>query len=576
MVLNGWQYKKRRLIRNVRWWMRDHEPLLRIAGLCLIALSVLVTVVQLAYPTSRVLPLVRVGDQRVGGSSTGEVSRHIDELYSGASITVKTASKDFKLSFEEAGVDIDAGLTAKKAADYPFWERLIPFSSVVVALSRNTAPVTTFDSAKLGVFADRVAKEGAVAPVDAKIIADGAKAKLVPSQPSKAYPAKATADALRAASYEPQTTVSLVSDTKPANRTDEEVGRHLDEAQRSIDTPLTLTFEAETAKPDKKTVASWLTFSEVAPAYDLKIELKHDAVAAYLATAASKIYKAPGTTKIHLIDDREVDRETGAAGHGIIVDKAIAAVDAAIQKGEKTTLSLQTGKLDPIVEYDRQYSNTDQRLVSLMNKVSAAHPGYGIAMMKVDGPSVNVNGNKQFVAASTYKLYVAYAVVKEVEAGRMSWSESLGSRTVAQCFDDMIVVSDNSCPKAFGSRIGWRTITAQMHDLGLSNSTQLGSSMYTTSNDLAYFLYRLEKGSLMSSAGRDRLIDAMKRQSYTRAGIPKGAGGTVADKVGDVDGYLHDAAIVYGSGKTYVLVVMTYGGAWSGIADAAQQINAGL
>jgi beta-lactamase class A len=576
MVLNGWQYKKRRLLRNVRWWMRDHEPLLRIAGLCFVALSVLVVVVQLVYPTGRVLPLVRVGDQRVGGSSVAEVSRQVDDLYRAASVTVKTANKNFELPFEKAGIDIDAGLTAKKAADYPFWERLIPFSSVLVALNRNTAPVTTFDSSKVEAFADQVAKEGAVAATDAKIIVDGAKARLVPSQPSKAYPAKATVDVLRSTAYDPRTTVTLVPETKPAKRSDEEVERHLAAAQRAIDTPLTLTFEGESVKPDKKTVGSWLTFTEVAPAYDLKIELKHDAVVAYLVTAASKIYKAPGTTKIHLIDDREVYRESGAAGHGIIVDKAIASIDSAIKKGEKATLALQTGKLDPIVEYDRQYSNTDQRLVALMNKVSGAHPGYGISMMKIDGPSVNVNGDKQFVAASTYKLYVAYAVVKEVEAGRMSWTESLGGRTVAQCFDDMIVVSDNSCPKAFGSRIGWRTITSQMHDLGLSNNTQLGSSMYTTSNDLAYFLYRLERGSLMSSAGRDRLIGAMKRQSYTRAGIPKGAGGTVADKVGDVDGYLHDAAIVYGSNKTYVLVVMTYGSSWSGIADAAQQINTGL
>jgi hypothetical protein len=41
----------------------------------------------------------------------------------------------------------------------------------------------------------------------------------------------------------------------------------------------------------------------------------------------------------------------------------------------------------------------------------------------------------------------------------------------------------------------------------------------------------------------------------------------VADKVGFMDGLLHDAAIVYGPNGTYVLAVMTDGSSWATIAD---------
>jgi beta-lactamase class A len=138
----------------------------------------------------------------------------------------------------------------------------------------------------------------------------------------------------------------------------------------------------------------------------------------------------------------------------------------------------------------------------------------------------------------------------------------------------MIRVSNNPCAKAFGDRIGWQNIESQMHGLGLS-STELSPSLYTTASDLALFLYKLENGSLLSASDKGRLIDLMKVQVY-RAGIPKGTGLTVADKVGFIDSYIHDAGIVYGARGPYVLVIMTSGSSWSAIADAAAQINAFL
>ena len=52
----------------------------------------------------------------------------------------------------------------------------------------------------------------------------------------------------------------------------------------------------------------------------------------------------------------------------------------------------------------------------------------------------------------------------------------------------------------------------------------------------------------------------MKRQQY-RSGIPAGIGGngTVADKVGFRDSYLHDAGIVYSGKGDYAFVIMTSG-----------------
>ena len=139
----------------------------------------------------------------------------------------------------------------------------------------------------------------------------------------------------------------------------------------------------------------------------------------------------------------------------------------------------------------------------------------------------------------------------------------------------MIVNSDNPCAEWFGQHIGWNAIQADAHGLGASR-TSFGKDFQSTSNDLALFLQKLESNQLgLSESSRSRLLDAMKRQRY-RQGVPAGVGVTVADKVGFLDGMLHDAAIVYGPKGVYVLVILTDGSSWAEIASIANQVQTQL
>lgn len=564
-----------RLRKSMRLWLREHRRSLRYAAICFALLSIVLEICQLVYPSGRILPFVTVGGQSVGGTNIASAAQELEAQYKDASLTVVTDAKKFSMPLSDAGVRPDTGAASEQAAAYAVWQRIVPFSSLVIGLTRDVAVRAQFDEQKVSALAQKVANEGRSDAVNATIEIDKAKAKLKPSVPTKEYPAKAVITAIKAAHYSPKTLVKLSPKTTPAPLTDSEVTAMLKDVQAYIDDGLKVSLDAKEHAVDAATIASWLTFTPNATASALDIGLATERVQSYLESIQGDAYKAPGITRVQLIDDREVSRTNGATGRGVSVETALPVILKAVTDANTDLAAVRMVDLPPTVQYDKTYSNADPSLASLVGGLASAKGGYGIAMMEIDGRSATANGNKQFVAASTYKLYVAYAVVREVEAGRMSWTDVIsGGRTAATCFDAMIVVSDNACPKAFGDRIGWSNITVMMRELGLSSSTRLGSSMHTTANDLAYFLYRLEKGSLMSAAGRERLIDAMKRQSYTRAGIPKGAGGVVADKVGEVDGYYHDAAIVYGSKKTYILIVMTYGGSWAGIADVAAQIDA--
>jgi beta-lactamase class A len=213
-----------------------------------------------------------------------------------------------------------------------------------------------------------------------------------------------------------------------------------------------------------------------------------------------------------------------------------------------------------------------------MTHYAQDHPGtFGVAFQELGGQnrSAAYNASHVFVTASTYKLFVAYGTLKRVDSGKWKWSDKniSAGRNLSTCFDDMIVKSDNACAEALLKKIGTTALTNEIQALGLSSSTFLHENIESTPNDLRSYLIMLQNGSLpVKATSRDRLLSAMKRNVY-RQGIPAGASGTVADKVGFLWGLLHDAAIVYSPKGTYVLVIMTDGSSWANIADLTRQIE---
>ena len=197
-----------------------------------------------------------------------------------------------------------------------------------------------------------------------------------------------------------------------------------------------------------------------------------------------------------------------------------------------------------------------------------------ISVRKLGDSGVSVNGDKQYHPASTYKLYVAYAVLKRIDAGQWTWDKQTSYGSVTQCFDKMILYSDNACAEWFGGAIGWKTVFAEVRGQGLSSNTAVTADGFrSTTNDLALFLQKLEANQLgLSEPSRAHLLDVMKHQVY-RKGIPAGVNGTVADKVGFLDSILNDAAIVYSPSGVYIITIMSDGSSWGAIANVARAID---
>lgn len=227
----------------------------------------------------------------------------------------------------------------------------------------------------------------------------------------------------------------------------------------------------------------------------------------------------------------------------------------------------------PSLEFTGDLSDYLQNLVD-------AHPGrISISLQEITGQqrSAAAGGNATRVTASTYKLYVAYSIIRQVEAGALSWTDSVtGGRDVAQCLQDMIAVSDNPCPESIGPEIGWTTIYSDAAAAGATSTGQGDGAIVTTTDDLTSLLAQLETGQLgMSEAGHEMLRAALGENVH-RFGVPAGSVGQVLNKPGWIDGYIHDAAIVRHPQGTYVLSIMSEGSSWDSLASITRDVESAL
>ena len=168
-------------------------------------------------------------------------------------------------------------------------------------------------------------------------------------------------------------------------------------------------------------------------------------------------------------------------------------------------------------------------------------------------------------------------MIHAVETGQVTWDSALNGMTLSSCMATMIINSDNSCPEAWLARYGFSTVAQQAHDIGAANTNFVPYGMTTTANDLATVLKGFYSNSIASPDSTDQLFSLMETQVY-REGIPAGIGsdGVVQDKVGFMDGLLHDAAIVRSDKGDYAMVIMTDGSSWNKIAQASLLIYESL
>jgi beta-lactamase class A len=201
----------------------------------------------------------------------------------------------------------------------------------------------------------------------------------------------------------------------------------------------------------------------------------------------------------------------------------------------------------------------EQRLAAMARE----NPGeYGIAALDLaTGKSISFNGDQAFPMASTMKIAVAAAYLAEVDAGRRSLYDTVGSTSAGTLMDAMITRSDNRATDLLISTLGgpaavdrWmrahgltglrvdRTIAQLLSDRRDLRDVRDSS----TPRAMLGLLSLIDSSSALKPESRSMLLDMMYRcrtgSNRIRGILPAGA--RVENKTGTLNGYTGDVGFL--------------------------------
>ena len=232
--------------------------------------------------------------------------------------------------------------------------------------------------------------------------------------------------------------------------------------------------------------------------------------------------------------------------------KAAAAVEAA------ATVSPDAQKAQLAATALTQQNTSLQKLLNDFVGTGVANWEIVVKDLKT-GATASINPDRSETSASLYKLYMAKQIYSSIDHGHISYGSPAGGgtgRNVQGCLTIMINISDNGCGWAFGDILGWGAQTPALVAEGYTG-TNLKTPQQTDAHDVAMIFERLYRGTLNSPAANANFMNLLKDQRVNNrlpVGLP--AGTVIAHKTGDLDGFMHDAGIVYGPKTDYIVTVM--------------------
>lgn len=544
-----------------------------IAGLVL-----LVLLPQVFYPSDRLPLAAAIDGKKMGGWTKQDAARILDEASSQQSIDIHIegqATVYKTVTPAEFGLSV-AHASRIDSSTYPWLMRLIPTSLLWYQAAVPSPEYRRDAAARDAYITKEFGKDCLFAPQNATIEHHNGELRVIPARAGGRCDTDTVRQQLDAASPVLTQAAKVMVTVEPiaatiTTATAEQTKRMIED---NIGQGITVTVGSNKATLKKQDVYSWL---DITPT-DKKLAVTLDPKKAdsYLnKNIAAQVAKTAGTTYVTTRDFTEISRRDGATGRAL--DRtATRATIVDVVYGRAKAATAKTRVVQPTVRYTYTYTKSKTGIAALMRNFDKDNAGrFGVSLIELNGSGVaSHQGDHVFTTASTYKLFVAYGTLRKVEKGAWKWTDAVvAGRNLATCFDDMIVKSDNACAEVLLERLGYSALTSDLRALGLARSGFTGRTPETTAHDLALFLAKLQRGDLpISTSSKNRLLAAMKRNIY-RQGIPAGASGTVADKVGFLDGLLHDAAIVYSPKGTYVLVVMSNGSSWAKIAQLTREIE---
>lgn len=167
------------------------------------------------------------------------------------------------------------------------------------------------------------------------------------------------------------------------------------------------------------------------------------------------------------------------------------------------------------------------------------------------------NSTQTYEAASTSKLVAVFDYIHQVELGKATLTQSIQGQSAQDIIMRMIVYSDNDAWDKLNKHLGFKGEQAYLDSIGVAGR-MVPSNIQFSTPAMAKMLRLMYQGQLMNADHRAMVLNYMSHttsKNLISAAFPADA--TVYHKYGQIEGVLHDAAIVEYQGHTFILVVYT-------------------
>lgn len=229
--------------------------------------------------------------------------------------------------------------------------------------------------------------------------------------------------------------------------------------------------------------------------------------------------------------------------------------------------------------------------------LAGTHGTYAIVIKNLKtGETYKQHGERAFDSASLYKLWVLGASFKLIKEGKLTentdltrdvrqlneifkigtdsaeLTEGTVNMKVGDAIEQMITISHNYAALLLVSEIRNSRVASFMREQGFKSS-RLGEPPKTNASDIALFFEKLYFGTMVDSSYSKRMLEILARQKLNDR-IPKYLPPQieVAHKTGEIDGFKHDAGIVFGR-EPIIIVVLSESDSPQGAAQRIAELS---
>lgn len=265
---------------------------------------------------------------------------------------------------------------------------------------------------------------------------------------------------------------------------------------------------------------------------------------------------------------------------------------------EKKFLSAYVGEITKSVKALNTFVSPGLEEV-VSRSLEGSHGKYAVVIKNLKtGEEYSLNENEVFWSASLYKLWTMGAIYEAEEQGEISDTEELKSTiqalnrkfgiaseeaeltdgsidmSVTQALNQMITISHNYAAMLLTSKVGLKNVDAFLQKYDMTSS-HTGSPPVTTARDTAWYYEQLYKGEIISKDYSEKMMELLKKQQINDripAELPDDV--EVAHKTGELEGYKHDAGIVFTPEGDYLIVMLSKSNAPQAAAKREAQLSA--